>query len=392
MTESTQREIVTPTLEQQATEALANGELQQAERLCRSLLSSGSGPLHHWRMLVNALRRLGRPQEALAVLDMLVQQSPGSLDVRFDRAEVLLQLGDFARGWPEYQYRYSLDYTSQLDRKVQKPLWDGRLMRGKTLLIHDEQGFGDTFQFLRLIQRAKAQSQARIVLQIRAEQAAFAQRMPGIDQVILQGELPPAFDMHCHLMTLPMALELQLADLPGTMPYLSSDPERVRTWQKRLAGLPRPLVGLVWAGRSTHFNDNNRSMSLDTLAPLARNDVTFVSIQKGDAAAQAKSPLAGMRIVNLGDEIADFDDTAAILTLLDLLISVDSAPVHLAGALGRPAWVMLPFVPDWRWLLERDDTPWYPSLRLFRQSAVGDWSHVVTGMTHALKQVIAQSR
>lgn len=392
MTEPMQNEITSQTLEQQVQTALRNGELLQAETMCRTLLAQGSGPLHVWRLLVNALRRQGRAGEALQILDMLVQQSPGSLDVRFDRAEVLLLLGEFERGWQEYQYRYSLEYTAHIDRKIQKPLWDGRLMRGKTLLVHDEQGFGDTFQFLRLMSQAKARSQARIVLQIRQEQASFARRMPGIDQVILQGELPPTFDMHCHLMTLPMALDVRLADLPGAMPYLSSDPARLRTWQKRLADLPRPLVGLVWAGRPTHFNDANRSMSLATLAPLAHDDVTFVSIQKGDAAAQAKAPPAGMRIVNLGDEIADFDDTAAILTLLDLLISVDSAPVHLAGALGRPAWVMLPFVPDWRWLLERDDTPWYPSLRLFRQSAVGDWSNVITGMAHALKQVIAQSR
>jgi hypothetical protein len=166
-----------------------------------------------------------------------------------------------------------------------------------------------------------------------------------------------------------MALELKLEDLPGTMPYLRPDPQRVAHWQACLANLPRPLVALVWAGRPTHFNDANRSLALTQLAPLVRSGVTFLSIQKGPSVAQATNPPTGISLVSLSNEIKDFEDTAAILSVVDLLISVDSSPVHLAGALGRPVWAMLPFVPDWRWLLGREDSPWYPSVRLFRQSA-----------------------
>ncbi|PKR51860.1 tetratricopeptide repeat protein [Thalassospira marina] len=377
-----------PAMEQKIRTALEKQQHDVAEALCRDMLVQG-GQLHVWRWLVLALRQQSKAQEALPILEMLVEQLPGNLDVRFDLAEVLLLLGEFGRGWREYKYRYSLGHTTHMDRKVQKPLWDGRLLRGKTLLVHDEQGFGDTFQFLRLIGAAKERSQARIILQIREEQQSFAKRMTGIDDVIIQGALPPEFDMHCHLMTLPMALGLKMQDLPGEVPYLKTSPERLKKWKKRLKDLPRPLVGLVWAGRPTHLNDANRSLAFAELAPLGDSGVTFVSVQKGDRADDAKTPPAGMNVISLSDEIEDFEDTAAIFQILDLLISVDSSPVHLAGAIGRPAWVMLPFVPDWRWLLDREDTPWYPSVRLFRQPRAGDWHSVIANIRTALVEKFA---
>ncbi|OSQ35298.1 tetratricopeptide repeat protein [Thalassospira mesophila] len=372
--------------EAEARTALAANDFAKAETLARALLANG-GQLETWRLLVVALRRQGKVNEALEILDMLVQHAPGNLDLRFDLSELLLLTGDFKRGWREYQYRYSLSHTKILDRKVQKPLWDGRVIHGKTLLIHDEQGYGDTFQFLRMVPWAKERSKAKIILQIREEQEAFAKRMPGIDHIVRQGELPPAFDMHCQMMTLPEVTDLTLADLPGPMPYLTADPRRVRKWQKRLKNLPRPLVALVWAGRPTHFNDAERSMSLEKLAPLAMDGVTFLSVQKGDRANDATTPPPGMNLINLSPEISDFEDTAAIFTLIDLLVSVDSSPVHLAGALGLPTWVMLPFVPDWRWLLNRDDSPWYPTAKLFRQPSFGDWPAVVQNMARELAKL-----
>ncbi len=201
----------------------------------------------------------------------------------------------------------------------------------------------------------------------------------------MRGTLPPAFDMHCELMSLPMAMGLTLEELPGNRSsYLKADPNRVDRWRGRLANLPRPLVAMVWAGRPTHFNDANRSMALSQLAPLGASGATFLAIQKGPAEKQALTPPEGMSVVSLSDEIRDFDDTAAILEIADLLISVDSSPVHLAGALGRPVWVMLPFVPDWRWMLSRSDTPWYPHMRLFRQRTRGDWGPVVAEMAEQL--------
>lgn len=372
---------------------LAAGQPEQAEARARQALAAGgtagavtAGPVTAAcrQGLAVALRFQGRIEEALEVYELLVETLPGNLTFRFERAELLLLLGDFERGWRDYHHRYGMPHTVQLERRVQRPRWDGRPLPGQTLLIHDEQGFGDTFQFMRMVAWAKERSQARIVLQINADQATFARRLAGVDEVVLRDALPPPFDSHCELMSLPMAMGLRLGDLPGRIPYLRAEAGRLRRWRKRLAGLPRPLVGLVWAGRPTHLNDANRSLALAALAPLAMPGVTFLALQKGPAEAQAGTPPSGMRIERFGDEIADFEDTAAILSHADLLISVDSAPVHLAGALGRPAWVMLPRVPDWRWLLGRDDSPWYPSLRLFRQQARGDWTSVAVAVAAAL--------
>lgn len=356
---------------------LASARFEDAEAILRPYLASGSGPLVVWKMLAAALRPQGRIDETRAIQEMLVAHAPGDFPARFDLAETLLLLGDFERGWREYRYRYSLAHTAGIERKVQRPRWDGRPIPGKTLLIHDEQGYGDTFQFMRMVSWVKARSGARIVLEVNAQTLSLAQRSISADSIVVRGSLPPAFDMHCEMMSLPMALGLTLADLPGPVPYLRPDPQRIAHWRQRLASLPRPVVALAWAGRPTHSNDANRSLGLAQLAPLARAGVSFVAIQKGPAAAQAASPPDGMSLLSLSDEIADFEDTAAILCLADLLISVDSSPVHLAGALGRPVWVMLPKVPDWRWLLERADTPWYPRMRLFRQDARSDWTSVI---------------
>jgi hypothetical protein len=373
-------------IELQIRPLFAEERFEAAETILRPYLASGSGPLVLWKLLAAALRPQGRIAETRAIQEMLVASAPGDFPARFELAETLLLLGEFERGWREYRYRYSLAHTTGIERKVQLPRWDGRAMPGKTLLIHDEQGYGDTFQFMRLVPMAKARSGARIVLEINAETLSLAQRSAGFDDIVTRGTLPPAFDMHCEMMSLPMALGLTLDDLPGPVPYLSVDPQRAGHWRQRLANLPRPLVALAWAGRPTHFNDKHRSLTLAQLAPLGPAGGTFLSIQKGPAATQADSPPEAMSMLSLSNEIADFEDTAAILSLADLLISVDSSPVHLAGALGCPTWVMLPNVPDWRWLLGRDDTPWYPHTRLFRQHARGNWSGVISHIAAELAQ------
>ncbi|MDF2902220.1 MAG: glycosyl transferase family 8, partial [Phenylobacterium sp.] len=366
---------------------LVAGQAEEAEQRLRQALADGAGTVSCWRLLAAALHNQGRIAECREVYELLVGKFPGNLSFRFELAEMLLLLGDFERGWREYHYRYGMPHTAALERRVQRPRWDGRPIPDKTLLIHDEQGYGDTFQFLRMLPWAKQRSQARIVLQINTEQRSFADQLPGIDEIVLRDALPPPFDSHCEMMSLPMVMGLQLADLPGRIPYLRADAGRLRRWRKRLAGLPRPLVGLVWAGRPTHLNDANRSVTLDSMAPLAAAGGTFLALQKGPAATEALNPPQGMRIERLDAEIADFEDTAAILAIADLLISVDSAPVHLAGALGRPAWVMLPYVPDWRWLLQREDSPWYPSLRLFRQPSRGDWGSVFQSVATELRKL-----
>lgn len=355
----------------------------EAERLLRQHMNPRGAPATLWRLLGLAVKYQGRVQEAADIQTMLVTAMPGNLSARFDLAETRLLQGDFERGWTEYRWRYSLSHTAAMDRKVQRPRWDGSRIEGQTLLIHDEQGYGDTLQFMRLIDAARARSGARVVLEVHPDLLSFARRLVGPD-AFPRGQIPPPFDQHCELMSLPMAIGLRMTDLPGQVGYLSADAARVEKWRKRLAGLPRPWVALAWAGRPSHSNDANRSLALADMAPLAVPGITYLAIQKGPAAAQAATAPPGMNIVPLDAEIADFEDTAAILSLADLLVSVDSSPVHLAGALNRPAWVLLPFLPDWRWLLQRSDSPWYPSLQLFRQPAPGDWKPVMHDVGQAL--------
>jgi len=356
----------------------------EAERLLRENMDPRGAPAVLWRLLGLAVKFQGRVQEAADIQAMLATAMPGNLSARFDLAETRLLQGDFERGWTEYRWRYSLSHTAAMDRKVQRPRWDGSRIDGQTLLIHDEQGYGDTLQFMRLIDAARARSGARVVLEVHPDLLSFARRLVGPD-AFPRGQIPPPFDQHCELMSLPMAIGLRMTDLPGQVGYLSADAARVEKWRKRLAGLPRPWVALAWAGRPTHSNDANRSLALADMAPLAVPGITYLAIQKGPAAAQAATAPPGMNIVPLDAEIADFEDTAAILSLADLLVSVDSSPVHLAGALNRPAWVLLPFLPDWRWLLQRSDSPWYPSLQLFRQPAPGDWKPVMHDVGQALE-------
>jgi len=380
-----------PGIEAQVRPLLVAGRGAEAEALLRPALASGSGPVALWAMLAQALRVQGRAAEARPILEMLVSALPGHLSTRFDLSETLLLLGEFSAGWREYSHRYGLAHTTRIERKVQRPRWDGRPIPGQTLLIHDEQGYGDTFQFMRMVAWAKARSHATVVLEINHETAGLARRMAGHDAITLRGELPPPFDVHCEMMSLPHVMGLQLGDLPGApMPYLSALPERRVAWRKRLAPYPGVKVAFLWAGRPTHFNDANRSMTLAQFAPLGQDGVTFFAIQKGPSEGQALAPPPGLKVVSLSSAIQDFEDTAAILCEVDLLISIDSSPVHLAGALGRPAWVLLPLLPDWRWLQHRSDSPWYPSVRLFRQTAWGRWDQVVEDVAHALAELVRQ--
>lgn len=379
-------------LEQQGLDLLQANRPEELEALVRPLLASGTGPLALWHLLARAIRLQGRIAETLPIQEMIVQALPANMTARFDLAETHLLLGNFTRGWQQYRFRYEQQHTQELARRVQRPRWQGQPIAGKTLLIHDEQGFGDTFQFMRMVAWIRERSGARVVFEVNPESLGLARRCLGDEDVIAYGELPPPFDFHCELMSLPLAMNLQPSDLPGSVAYLSADPDRVEKWRARLADLPRPLVGLVWAGRPTHSNDFRRSIALSDLAPLAQPGVTFLALQKGPASAQAATPPEGMSLVSLSDEILDFEDTAAIMTLIDLTISVDSAPIHLAGALGRPGWVMLAFVPCWRWLLERDDSPWYPSLRLFRQPGPDQWQPMLESMGQALRQLKSVSQ
>jgi len=339
--------------------------------------------------LGNTLRDNGQLDEADAALREAIKCQPNLAGAHYSLALLLLLRGNFHQGWQEHEWRWrSKDFPSTHPRFPQ-PLWDGSNLAQGTILIHTEQGFGDSLQFIRYLPLVAARG-GQIILWCPAELQRLLQNTPGMMRLLAPDEPLPLTNYHCPLLSLPLALGTTLDNIPRQVPYLQADLAGTDHWRKVLAHDPPTFkVGLAWAGRATHANDRNRSLPLDALAALGQvPGVSFYSLQQGIAAAQAANPPPGLYLTDITADLTDFADTAALLTNLDLVISVDTAVVHLAGALGKPVWTLLPYMPDWRWLLERDDSPWYPTMRLFRQSAAGDWDHVIRQVTKALADLV----
>jgi tetratricopeptide (TPR) repeat protein len=332
---------------------------------------------------VKALNNRGLALAALTLYREALASYAGALAVQKDFADAhrneamaRLTLGELGRGFEKYEWRWKR--TGVAPRRFGQPLWRGEYPLGrKTILVHAEQGFGDTIQFARYA-RLLRQAGARVVLEVHPELKSLLAGLDGVAEVIGRGEKLPAFDVHCPVASLPLAFGTELATIPADIPYLTPDAGRLAKWRSRLAVLERPRVALAWSGRASHENDRNRSVALACLAPLlAVADMRFVGVQRDLRREDAEFIRRDGRIAWLGDELDDFADTAAVLALVDLVIAVDTSVVHVAGAMGRPTWVLLPFAPDWRWMLDREDSPWYPTVRLFRQPAIGDWDSVV---------------
>lgn len=324
--------------------------------------------------LANTYRELGRHREALDSFAKAIALDPDLAEAHFSRSFVLLLCGEYREGWKEYEWRWRIDFGNAPPRRFAQPMWDGRRTAG-TVLLHAERGLGDTLQFVRYA-RLVAQRCDSVVLECQAELKSLLGSVPGIGGVVAQGEPLPRFDAHIALMSLPALFGTTLESIPWDGPYVNTDPARFASWRKLVgSGDVRPRIGLAWAGRPQQWDDRKRSISLAMLAPFAdAANVIFYSLQKGDAAAQAVSPPTGMALVDLSSHIRDFSDTAALMSQLDLVVTVDTSVAHLAGAMGVPTWVLVAYAPDWRYHLERPDTPWYPTMRLFRQQRDGDWS------------------
>lgn len=330
----------------------------------------------NWFNRGNVYYELGRTDAALAAYDRAIELDADYADVHFARGSLYLLQGDFARGWAEYEWRLRDPSLARHYRPFVQPLWRGsESLNGKTILIHAEQGFGDTLQFCRYAPQLAALG-AQVVLEVPPSLRTLMASLQGPTQVLARGEPLPAFDYQCPLLSLPFALHTDLASIPQQTPYLHADPQRVREWAERLGDKRRPRVGLAWSGNPEHRNDHNRSIDPKLLAPLLELGIEWISLQKV-VREQDEAFLGDARIHRFDDELGDFADTAALMQSLDLVIAVDTAVAHLAGALGRPVWVLLPNPPEWRWLRDRDDSPWYPGARLFRQSAQGDWTTVI---------------
>jgi len=324
----------------------------------------------------NLLQDLQRYQEALAPYQRAQQLQADYAEAHLNEGLCRLTLGDFKLGWEKYEWRWASATHDSLRRDFEQPLWLGQTsLQGKTVLLHAEQGLGDTLQFCRYVTQVAALG-ATVLLEVQAPLRGLLEPLPGVARVLVRGEPLPRFDFHCPLLSLPLALRTELTTIPAQVPYLHADPARVEAWRQRLASYPRPLIGLVWSGNPTHVNDHNRSIPLATLAPLFQGAGSFISVQNQMVDADREA-FARFGIIDVTDALHDFSDTAALLVCMDRVIAVDTVGAHLAGALGSPATVMLPYNADFRWLTERADSPWYPSLTLIRQTRRGDWHEPV---------------
>ncbi|MDR3515504.1 MAG: tetratricopeptide repeat-containing glycosyltransferase family protein [Azospirillaceae bacterium] len=340
--------------------------------------------------LGNSLRAQGHVDEAIPAYRRALARDPAAAQVHLNLAIALLHRGRFREGWAEYEWRWQVAAAPRQRLMDLQPEWTGAPLDGQTILLYGEQGFGDTLQFVRFAPLVAARG-GRVILQVFAPLVRLLRRVPGVSAVSGFDAPPPPFDRHRALMSLPLLFGTDLADIPATVPYLRADATAVTAWRARLASLPGRKVGLVWAGDPrphnphAHLIDSRRSLHLDQFAPLAVvPGVTWVSLQKGAAAAQARAASVPLPVLDWMDEIGDFADTAALVTALDLVITADTAVAHLAGALGKPVWILSRFDGCWRWLQDRDDTPWYPTARLFRQQRAGDWTSVLNRVRDAL--------
>ena len=296
-----------------------------------------------------------------------------------------LTLGDFS-GWRGYEARWGVGFLASHRRSFAAPLWRGdQSLDGKTILLHAEQGYGDTLQFVRYAPLFAGRG-ANVILEVQPELARLLSPLPGVAAVIARGNPLPSFDCHCPLMSLPLAFATELATIPAQIPYIAPADQDVALWRERLPRR-RPRIGLVWSGERSHDNDRNRSLRLETLLPLLRTpDATFVSLQHEVRDEDAGLLQQQSAVVHVGDRFRDFADTAAAVALLDAVIAADTAVAHLAGAMGKPLLLLLPFGADFRWLRERDDSPWYPTARLFRQPSAGNWGDAVRRVAEALQR------
>jgi tetratricopeptide (TPR) repeat protein len=339
------------------------------------------------------LKEQGRFAEALAAFQVALWLDPHSASLHYNRGLTLLQMGDWARGWQGYERRFETT-SGPRPRPFKEPRWDGSDLGGKTILLWCEQGVGDIVQFVRYAALVKARG-GRVVLECRPELKALLSGVEGVDEFVTEGEALPAFDVQASLLSLPGILGTTVETVPWSGPYLRAEPARVGRWRERLAGLAGLKVGMVWQGNPKHKWDRHRSFPLTCLAPLAAVDgVRLISLQKGPGAEQVRGVKRRFEVVELGEALdaegGAFVDTAAVMQGLDLVVTADTAAGHLAGALGRPVWLALSAISDWRWLREREDTPWYPTMRLFRQRTLGEWDGVFAPMAEELRRLVEE--
>jgi Flp pilus assembly protein TadD len=344
--------------------------------------------------LGNALRARKELDEAIACYRRAVDLKPDDAETHYNLSMALLANGDMAAGWEEHEWRWKTPQLTSSRRVFAQPRWDGGAAEGRTLLVHAEQGFGDTLQFCRYVPLAAARG-FRIVLEVPRPLGRLLRGLTGVDCLVTQGQALPRFDVHCPVLSMPLALGTTITTVHCDVPYLHADPALAVAWRTRLTvpGDRRPRIGVAWAGNarkhlvSTAALGKLRSIGPERLAPLfGPPGLRFFSLQK-----DGPSPPKHFPLTNFMDEMEDFTDTAALIANLDLIISIDTSVAHLAAALGKPVWLLTCFDPCWRWLVGRRDSPWYPGLRLYRQPRPGDWDSVLAEVAHDLRSLALAS-
>ncbi|MGD8883604.1 MAG: tetratricopeptide repeat protein, partial [Desulfobacterales bacterium] len=367
----------------------AKDRTDDAIKIFRQAIDQSADSAESYCHLGNAFKDQGEFESALRHYRQAIQMKPDFAEAHFNASIVHLLKGDFSKGWKEYEWRLQREeWKTICCRRADLPRWDGESFIGKRLCVYDEQGFGDTLQFVRYLPLVKTRG-GEVIFETRKALIGLLNDFPGIDDLVerLSYDQPAAdADLYISLLSLPGIFNTRLETIPHNIPYLSAEHEKVKYWRRRL-GENGFKVGVVWAGQPIHTDDRHRSCPLKQFAPLLEiPGVRLIGLQKGDAAKQHFNQEDGkIPFINLEEELNDFADTAGLIENLDLVISVDTAVAHLAGAMGKPVWVLLPFIPDWRWMLDQNDTPWYPSMRLFRQKMKGDWNNVFKQVAKELR-------
>jgi len=338
---------------------------------------------------------LGNHAQAIACYCRALDIDPDYAEAHWNKSLSLLLIGQLQAGWQEYRWRYHPELQLALyPHKMTLPRWDGSPFAGKTLLVHYEQGLGDTIHFIRYLPMVKARG-GTVVLEIQKPLVSLLQSFPGADQIVEASlDKPPSgwFDLQVSLMDLPAIFQTSLDNVPADVPYIFPDPHKVAVWRRRLAA-PFLKVGIIWSGSTNYQRNHLRSCCLDDFAALAQvRGVRLFSLQKGSPRRQLAQTTFEPAPIDLAEYLHDFSDTAAVLANLDLIVSVDTSVLHLAGAMGRPTWALLSAAPEWRWLLERSDSPWYPTVRLFRQKHKGQWGPVFQQVAAELQRLLCQKR
>ncbi len=367
-------------------------KLDEAIAACQQALKIKPDYAEAYSNLGTIFHSQRKPTEAIEAYSKALAINPDYPEAHFNEGLAHLLTGNLLRGWQKHEYRWKTEQR-QARRNFKQPLWLGAgSLKGKSILLYAEQGMGDTLQLVRYIPLV-AELGATIYLEVQAGLKPLLSTLSHVKAVYAEGEVLPNFDVQCPLLSLPLAFSTDLNSIPAVVPYIRTDAGHVAKWRTLLEQQPRPRIGVAWFGNRKHKNDHNRSIPALVFERFVRRSLHhFLCLQKDLKQAADAAVAALPQVTNLSAQINDFSDTAAIVENLDLVITVDTSIVHLAGALGKPTWVLLPFTPDWRWLLDRSDSPWYPTVRLFRQSAIGDWDSVLREIQNELDRTFSNTK